>query len=424
MWVRLRDRAQRQQPLGEIVQALRQRLAGYPDATVRIVERPSDVARLLGASRSERLEIDVFGFDLQQGRQLAQTLAERVQEVAGVASVRLSTEESRPEVQLAIDRRKAAALGIRVQEVLQAVETSLAGTVASTYREGQYEYDIRVRLREADRQQLADLERVVVLAPGGQRVPLRSLVAVQPGRGPITIQRRGQERVITVQVGLSGERDFGSVAAEVERLLATVPVPEGFHVVVAGERQEQRAATRNAVFTIVLAVLLVYMIMAALFESLLQPLIMLCTVPFALIGVLVVLWLTGTRVSMPVYIGAILLVGIAVNNGIVMVDYINRLRQQGLAVLAATVQGAATRLRPVLITTLTTVLALIPMALGLGEGGEVWAPLGRVVVGGLTVATLFTLFFVPALYSLLEEARAARRQVAVAVPEVPAAVPE
>jgi HAE1 family hydrophobic/amphiphilic exporter-1 len=211
---------------------------------------------------------------------------------------------------------------------------------------------------------------------------------------------------VTIQAGMNGSRDFGSVAADVERLLAATHIPQGFQAKMGGERAEQQQSNQNMLLTIVLAILLVYMIMAALFESLLHPFVILFTVPFAVIGGILMLWLTGTNVSIPVYIGAIMLVGIAVNNGIVMVDYTNQLRQSGLDVMTATQRGAVVRLRPVLITTLTTTLALVPMAIGAGEGGEVWAPLGRVVVGGLFVSMLFTLFFIPSLYSVIEEFRA------------------
>ncbi len=421
LWVRLIDRSQRQQSLTEVLKVLRRKLSNYPDARVRIVERPSDVARLLGASRSERLEIDVFGFDLKGGRKLAQQLANRVREMDGIRYVRLNIDDSRPEVQISIDRRKAAALGISVRSILQAVETSVAGTVASKYREGQDEYDIRVRLREADRRELADLDRIFVTAPGGQQILLRNLTLTREGTGPIVIKRRGQERAVTVQAGMTGRRDFGSIATEIEQLLATTDIPDGFQAVMGGERQEQKNSNQNITLTIILAVLLVYMIMAALFESLLHPFVILCTIPFAVTGGLLMLWLTDTNLSMPVYIGAIMLVGIAVNNGIVMVDYINQLRQRGHGVLEATQEGAATRLRPILITTLTTTLALVPMAIGFGEGSEVWAPLGRIVVGGLSVAALFTLFFVPALYSLIEEQRA--RRFSPLMPETPSTDP-
>ena len=175
-----------------------------------------------------------------------------------------------------------------------------------------------------------------------------------------------------------------------------------------GEREEQHEANRNVHLIVVLSVLLVYMIMAALFESLLHPFVILLAIPFAAVGGVLMLWLTGTNVSMPVWIGGIMLVGVAVNNGIIMVDYTNQLRQRGFDVMEATWRGAVTRLRPVLITTLTTALALLPLASGFGEGGEIWAPLGRVVVGGLSVAALFTLFLVPTLYSLIEERRARR----------------
>jgi HAE1 family hydrophobic/amphiphilic exporter-1 len=408
LWVRLIDRSQRQQSLKDVLRVLRRKLSNYPDANVRIVERPSDVARLLGSSRSERLEIDVFGFDLKRGRQLAQKLAGQVRQMEGVSYVRLNIDDSRPEMQITIDRRKAAALGVNVQTILQAVETSVAGTVASKFREGRDEYDIRVRLREADRRQLADLDRIFVTAPGGGHIPLRNLTVMQAGTGPIVIERRGQERAVTIQAGMTGNRDFGSIATEIENLLATTSIPEGFQAVMGGERQEQQESNQNMLLTIVLAVLLVYMIMAALFESLLHPFVILCTIPFAAVGGILMLWVTGTNLSMPVYIGAIMLVGIAVNNGIVMVDYINQLRDRGLGVMEATREGAVIRLRPILITTLTTTLALVPMAIGLGEGSEIWAPLGRVVVGGLSVAAFFTLFFVPTLYSVIEERRSRR----------------
>jgi HAE1 family hydrophobic/amphiphilic exporter-1 len=351
---------------------------------------------LLGAGRSERVELDVIGFDLKRGRTLAQELANRLQGINGISYVRLNIDDSRPEVQMRVSRQKAAALGVSVRTILQAVETSVAGTVASKYREGRDEYDIRVRLQEADRRELADLERIFVTTPAGQKVSLRTLTVTTSGTGPIVIERRGQERAITVQAGMTGDRDLGSITADIQSVLATLDVPDDFQVAMAGEYEERQRSNQDMLLTAILAVFLVYMIMAALFESLLHPFVIPFTIPFAAIGGILMLWLTGTNVSIPVHIGAIMLVGIAVNNGIVMVDYANRLRQQGLSVMTATQQSAVTRLRPILITTLTTVLALVPMAIGMGEGAEVWAPLGRVVLGGLSVTTLFTLFFIPA----------------------------
>jgi HAE1 family hydrophobic/amphiphilic exporter-1 len=405
VWLRLKDLSQRQQSLSEVISVLQQKLSNYPGAEIRIVERPSDVARLLGSGRTERLEVDVFGFDLHRSRALAQELSKQIKGLEGISYVRLNIDDSRPEIQMLIDRQKADAMGVSIDTILQSIETSMAGTVASKYREGRDEYDIRVRLQETDRREVADLDRIFVMAPGGPKVSLRSLTVSKPGTGPVVIERRGQERAVTVQAGMNGKRDFGSIAADVERLLATVSIPQGFQVKMGGERAEQQQSNQNMLLTIVLALLLVYMIMAAMFESLLHPFVILFTVPFAVIGGILTLWLTGTNVSIPVYIGAIMLIGVAVNNGIVMVDYTNQLRQSGLDVMTASQQGAVTRLRPVLITTLTTILGLLPMAIGTGEGGEVWAPLGRVVLGGLFVSMLFTLYFIPALYSVIEEFR-------------------
>ncbi len=421
LWVRLAERSQRIKPLEAVIEQLKQKLSTYPDAKVRVVPRPSDVARLLGASRTERLEVDVFGFDLQRGRELAKALEAQIKAIEGISYTRLDLDDSRPEMKIRIDRQKAAALGISVRSILAAVETSIAGTVASQFREGREEYDIRVRFRRADRQALTDLDRIVVTTPTGTHIPLRSLTVASSGTGPIAINRRGQERSVTIKAGLTGKRDFGSVAGDIEQLLASTDLPDGFQATMAGERQEQLDANRNMLLTIVLAVLLVYMIMAALFESLLHPFVILCTLPFAIVGGIGILWFTGTNLSMPVYIGGIMLIGIAVNNGIVMIAYIQQLRQNGLGIREAALQGAATRLRPILITTLTTTLALVPMAIGFGEGAEIWAPLGRVVVGGLFVSALFTLFFTPTLFTLLEALRPAPADVA-AAGESPATV--
>ena len=415
LWARLVDRSQRQDSLKDVLAVLEEQTSNYPDGKVRIMERPSDVARLLGSGRSERLEVDVYGYDLGRGRALAQELADRMEAVEGVSYVRLNIDDSRPEMQISIDRQKAAALQISTRTILQAIETGIAGTIASKFREGRHEYDIRVRLRPEDRRELADLERIFVPTPSGRQVPLRNLTVARADKGPVVIERRNQERAVTIQAGMTGTRDFGSLATEIEELLAATAVPEGFQVRMGGEREEQQEANRNVHLIVVLSILLVYMIMAALFESLLHPFVILLAIPFAAVGGILMLWLTGTNVSMPVWIGGIMLVGVAVNNGIIMVDYINQLRQRGFEVMEATWRGAVTRLRPVLITTLTTALALLPLASGYGEGGEIWAPLGRVVVGGLSVAALFTLFLVPTLYSLVEERRARRHAAPTAV---------
>ena len=309
LWARLVDRSQRQESLKDVLAVLEEQTSNYPDGKVRIMERPSDVARLLGSGRSERLEVDVYGFDLARGRALAQELANRIEAVEGVSYVRLNIDDSRPEMQISIDRQKAAALQISTRAILQSIETGIAGTIASRYREGRHEYDIRVRLRPEDRRELADLERIFVATPGGRQVPLRNLTAARADKGPVVIERRNQERAVTIQAGMTGTRDFGGLATEIEALLAAAAVPEGFQVRMGGEREEQHEANRNVHLIVVLSVLLVYMIMAALFESLLHPFVILLAIPFAAVGGILMLWLTGTNVSMPVWIGGIMLVG-------------------------------------------------------------------------------------------------------------------
>ncbi len=219
------------------------------------------------------------------------------------------------------------------------------------------------------------------------------------------IERRGQQRVVTVQAALTGGREFSGLMQEVEQRVLEAPRPDGLTIRFVGEVEEMKESRSDIILAFALALLLVSMVMASLYESLLHPFVIMFTIVFSSVGIILALWLTGTHYNIPVYIGIIMLAGIVVNNGIILVDYTNQLRDSGAGVREALLQAGRTRLRPILITTLTTVLALLPMSLGYGEGAEMWSPLGRVVVGGLSVSTLFRLFFIPVLYSLMEEVR-------------------
>ncbi|RMF94198.1 MAG: efflux RND transporter permease subunit [Nitrospinota bacterium] len=405
MFIKALDRTQREKSLPVLMQELRQRLKAIPGARIRIFERPSDLRRLWGGGRSERIEIDIQGYDLEASTALAHRLSQVLQQVEGVSHTLLSTEDQIPEIQVQIQRDKAAALGIRMADILNTVKTALEGTVATTYRDGGDQYDVLVRLQEQDREGWKDLEQLLIPTPTGRQVPLHHIATLIRARGPMTIERRAQQRVVTLQVASDGSRDFSSLVREIEERVRQVPLPQGLSLRLAGEREAMQQSRRDVVLAFTLALLLVYMVMASLYESLLHPLVIMFTIPFASIGIIASLWMTGTSYSVPVYIGIILLAGIVVNNGIVLIDYAQRLRQQGRRSREAIIEAGGTRLRPILITTLTTVLALFPLSVGWGEGAEVWAPLGRVVLGGLSVGTLFTLFFLPILYSLVEEMR-------------------
>jgi HAE1 family hydrophobic/amphiphilic exporter-1 len=398
------EKEKRDRSTDEIMSVLRGKLSGIPDAKIWISARGSMMTHMLGG-REERIEVDIRGHDLEKGANLAERVKDIVESVEGTVNVRVSREEGKPELTVMVNRDKASSLGLNLAAVADTLNTGLSGTVATLYREGGDEFDVLVRMKEQDRLSLDNVRTFFLKTGSDSSVSLSNIAQIQEREGPIDIQRRNQERIITVSAS-TADRDFGSIASEINEKLASLPVPDGFSIQFAGEQEEQSQAYTSLYFTLALAIALVYMVMASQFESLLHPFLIMFSIPFAAIGVVMVLFLTGTNISVPVFIGIIMLAGIVVNNAIVLVDYINLMRRQGMDLQEAILEGGRRRLRPILMTTLTTSFALIPMSLGLGAGAEMQAPMARTVIGGLTVASLFTLFFIPTLYSLFEAARA------------------
>lgn len=410
--IRLVDGHQRERSTNEVVAHLRKVLSGVPDARIWVSSRGSLITRLLSrGGRQDRIEVEVRGHDLDGGQRVAERVKELVESIEGTVNVRVSREEGKPELTVNVDREKAYMLALDLSTIADTLNTGLTGKIATRYREAGDEFDVRVRLKEMDRLSLDNVKTVFVRTGMDSTVALSNIAHIAEREGPINIDRRNQERVITVSAGFAN-RDFGSIAEEITDRLASFEVPEGFIVQFAGEQEEQQEAYRNLMIVLLLAVALVYMVMASQFESLLHPFVIMFSIPFATIGVILILFLTGTNVSIPAYIGIIMLVGIVVNNAIVLVDYINLLRKQGMETREAILEGGRRRLRPILMTTLTTIFALMPMSLGIGAGAEMQAPMARVVVGGLAVAMIFTLFFIPTLYSLFESVRERLRSAA------------
>jgi len=399
--VYLVDKKDRKRSTEKIMAGLRLNLVDIPAAKVRISEGRSMYSSFLGGGREERLEMDLRGYDLVKGKALAQEVIGRIKGVEGVIYPRMSLEDNRPELQIAIDRAKAATLGLQISRILQVINTNIEGTAASKYREEGDEFDILVRLREEDRGSLKDILNISITAPGGKEIPLKGFATVIEGKGPTRIDRRNQERLITVMAGIQG-RDLGHIVQEIAEKIGDLKLPSNFRLDFTSEYEQQKEAFGGLLFAIALAIVLVYMVMASQFESLTEPFVIMFTVPFASIGVILVLLLLNMNVTIPVFIGGVLLIGIVVNNGIVMIDYINRLRRRGNPLTEAILIGARRRLRPIMMTTLTTCLALVPMALGFGEGSEMNAPMARVVIGGMLVSALFTIFFVPTLYGSIK----------------------
>ncbi|MFW5845684.1 MAG: efflux RND transporter permease subunit, partial [Planctomycetota bacterium] len=355
--------------------------------------------RLLGGG-AESVDIDIRGWDLQTLERLAAQVETAVTTVPGVTDVENDASQGVPQEFLRIDRRKTADLGLSLSDVARVLESAVAGRGAGDYRPVGHSYRILVQLADIDQVELDEILDQTIRTPAGELVALRHLIASVPGRGPSEIARKDQERVLGIHANVAG-RDLGSVAADIQSRLAGIPTPLGYRLEVVGTFQEQQEAFRELVISFVLALLLVYMVLASQYESLRDPLVVMGSVPLAAIGVVVTLFLTGSSMNIQSGIGCIMLGGIVVNNAILLVDQAGRLRGSGMPVLEAAAEAGRRRLRPILMTTLTTILGLLPLALGVGEGADAQAPLARAVIGGLLASTLITLLLIPALYSLI-----------------------
>ncbi|MDO9519253.1 MAG: efflux RND transporter permease subunit [Pseudohongiella sp.] len=355
--------------------------------------------RLLGSGGDDAVQIELRGYDLDQAVDVAQAVRERVEQVPGISDVNLSRLEGRPEQNISFDRERMASLGISVADVSRAVQASIGGSRAGVFRDRGEEIDIMVRLRQEDRLNVQDIDNISVRAANGQVVPLSSLVTSSYDRGPTDIRRINGQRVTYINANLESGLALGDAVERIRADLAQMPLPDGFSIVYGGQYEEQQRAQRDFVMAIVMALVLIYMVMAAQFERFLDPLIVMFSVPLAIVGVIPMLLATGTTLNMQSFMGLIMLIGIVVNNAILLVDYINMMRrEEGMDLIPAVVRAGKLRMRPILMTTLTTVLGLMPMALGIGAGAEMQASLGRVVIGGLTASTLITLVFIPVVY--------------------------
>ncbi|HEY0874017.1 MAG TPA: efflux RND transporter permease subunit [Vicinamibacterales bacterium] len=402
--IRLTPKDERTRSSEQIAQDLNRQLASAIPGVV-ITTRASggnrQMSRLMGGGDS-RLSLEIRGENLATAAAFAQNAKNLMDSITEVRNARVSRDEGRPELAIQVDRPKAALLGLTVTDVAQSVSTSVGGRQAAFFRQAGNEYPIIVRLREEDRQRIQDVSDVLISSPSGQVVQAKNVMALRSQAGPTEIQRKNQERIIRVtaepQVALSK-----SIEA-VQARLSELQVPENFQVGFGSEAEEQERAFQQLQMMLILAVILVYAVMASQYESLRDPFIIMFSVPLSAIGVVLALKLTGTTFSLQAYIGVIMLAGIVVSNAILLVDYTNILRRRdGMPLREAVETAGRTRLRPILMTTLATILGLVPMSLGIGEGAELQAPLARVVIGGLTASTLITLVFVPTVYTIFEE---------------------
>ncbi len=359
-----------------------------------------------GGGDASRLNLDIRAYDLQQSFATAVELKRLLEETDGVTNVRIGRSRGRPESLIIIDREKAAKMGLSVAELAETINTALGGTRAGYFREKGDEFEILVRFQQEDRMAAPDVHAIPVQTPSGDVVPLGSLVTFERREGPTAITRRDQQRIVSVSGDLTGSRDMGSVVDELQGKIQEMSLPEDMAVIFSGEWEEQQETFGMLRIGFILAIALVYLVMAAQFESFKYPFLIMFSIPLAGIGVILMFFFTRTTFTMQAFIGVIMLAGIAVNNAIVLVDYVLQLwRLHGMSLVDSLVTGGRRRLRPILMTSLTTMLGLFPMALGIGEGGELQAPMARALIGGLLTSMLITLFLIPTLFYTMERVK-------------------
>jgi len=363
-----------------------------------------DISQMMLGGSTSPIDIKVFGSDLDRLKDAADRIVEHIQDVEGLRDVSHTLAEAKPEFHIRIDREKASRFGLMINQVAHAIQTASLGTVATRFREGNEEIDVRVRFEKRFRDSLDALRSIPIKTPMNEMIFLDQVASISEGEGPIQIVRENQVREVSVLANISG-RSLGQVSKDIKQKITLIEqtLPSGYFIEFGGQYQEMQNAFKAMVGAFLLAALLVYMVMASQFESFRHPLVIMFTIPLGLTGVVMALLITGRPINLPVLIGIVLLGGIAVNNGIVMVDYINQLKRRGVDKREAILQGCTVRLRPVLITALTTVVGVLPMAVSPSSGAEIRAPLAITVLGGLLATTFLTLFVIPIIYSLFEK---------------------
>ena len=377
-----------------LTEALRKTMQAYPSAQV-------DFSRPELLSLSPPLEIEVEGADLEAIRGAGTRLAAMLRANPHYADVKSTVEQGFPEIQIVFDQDRAAALGLTTRQIADAVVKKVRGEVATRYSFRDRKIDVLVRAQESDRASVDDIRRLIVNPGSGAPVELASVAEVVSTTGPSEIHRADQRRVAIISANLR-DIDLGNAIREVDAMVADNPLGTDIDMRIGGQGQELDESIRSLLFAFALAIFLVYLVMASQFESLLHPFVILFTIPLALVGAVAALLLTRAPVSVVVFIGLILLVGLVVKNAIILIDKVNQLREEGVAKRIALVEGARSRLRPIMMTTLCAVFGFLPLALAFGEGAEVRAPMATTVIGGLLVSTLLTLLVIPVVYDLLD----------------------
>ncbi|PRR69242.1 efflux RND transporter permease subunit [Neomoorella humiferrea] len=390
---------QRRRSAAEVAEAIRVQTSKIAGAKINVTATSSFGGSMSGAP----IQVDIHGSDLERLKELAEKGQQLVAAVPGTAGVENSISKGRPQVEIIVDRERAALYRLGAGQIGAAVATAVGGTVATRYRTGGEEYDVRVSLPEGLRHSIADLENLTVLSPLGVQVPIKAVADLKLDTTPSTIYRYNQDRVASITANLNGTRPLAAVLKDVQAQMAQLQLPPGYSVDYTGQTEMMNETFGQLGLALIMAVVLVYLVMAAQFESFFHPFIIMFSIPVSLTGVVAALMFTGRTFNVVAFIGVIMLAGIVLSNAIILVDYINVLRREGMPREEAILAAGRTRLRPILMTALTTVLAMLPLAAGIGEGAEMEAGLATAVVGGLLASTVLTLILVPVLYTIFED---------------------
>ena len=391
---------ERQRSAEEVAEEIRKITMDMAGAEIKV--RAVSSMDFAGGGSLESISIEISGDDLDELDEIAREVSEIVKATPGAREVKTSLDEGKPELVIKIDRDKATMYGLTSAQIAQTINSAISGSVATKYKVGGDEIDVVIK---SDKELVDDISKVqdlLIPSATGAFLTLRDVAKVEKSTGPVSIVRQNQARQVTVTGTVVG-RDIGTVNREIQQKLNELHLPEGYSIKMGGEQEQMMESFSDMLLVFVLAVILVYMVMAAQFESLKHPFVIMFTVPLALIGVVLALLLTGHTINIISLIGVIMLAGIVVNNAIVLIDFINQLRESGMSRNEAIITAGPARLRPILMTTLTTVLGLVPLSLGIGEGGELGAPMAVSVIGGLTFSTLLTLIVIPVVYTIFED---------------------
>lgn len=397
MTIRCSKKYERNRSIFDIAEVIRQEIARYPEITDYQVSTGGGMG---GGANSNSVDVEIYGYDFDQTSLLAEQIQAKCNhEVKGARDATISRDDERPEIKVVVDKEKASRLGLTPAIISSYLRNRINGMACGYLKEDGSEYNILCRLQESDRNTIQKIEDLTIPTPAGKQVKLSEVCSIGEYWTPPTIERKTRQRIVTVSI-TPYNIPLGELASNIQtQVIDQLDIPQGVTIRLAGDYEDQQETFGKMILLGALIILLVYIVMASQFESFIKPFVIMFTIPFALSGVIMALWMTGRSVDMIGALGLIMLVGIVVKNGIVLIDYIDLLRERGIELNKAIVMAGKSRMRPVLMTAFTTILGMVPMAMSSGEGSEMWQPMGVVVIGGLLVSTLLTFFMVPTLYA-------------------------